>query len=1215
MTAKRCLSLMLALALAAPTLAPGTRAAERAVSSTLRLDAVEGTVSVRNRADKYLSFSERMKLYSGYILASALASYGYISLDDAKAIKLNALSEVEIKQSGQKLEVDLISGSLFFDVTAPLREEERLNIRTSTMVTGIRGTSGFVRVISEKVSEIYLLTGTVQLTSTDPITGEVAEVILRAGQRARSVVHAIPANGGKPAKIVEIIIDTYVERDVPGYVAVAIRDSARLQAKITEQTELSVPLIIALADERLADDEAALLGLSEKIARAWGELENNKAVNPLFGDDVTGDGGGGTSAPTPPMGPRLSGTVVTQQVQDALAFYPSVIMDGSWVMASGDILDIAPGRTLTIEGSFDANGNRIINRSNNTLVFAQGAVVTGAGSIWNGDGSDPGRIIVENGVTVSTTIENRSNGTIEGTGALGHLVMNGGDLTGFTGDIDSLRVEHVSFSYDKPLVNAEVSGSGSVLNLLAGASVTGSMTVDSSGAAFIQSGSMVDSVLVSAGGGLDILTGGGADYVTIDNGGGANISGEVTSSLTVNAGGVANLMTGGEAYRAAVNGSGTLNAANGSTVSDSATAAGGTLSLANGSTVGSVFINSGATSSIAGAVGTVSTLGNGGLTLESTAAVQNVSLGGTGTTNINCDVANNVAIISTGTAVIDGDVAGAISLTSGSATLKTTRTAGSVVSSGNFTSEASTNITGTVTVSGGTNSIAGWVADTVTVTGGALGLSATVNADVQVAGPGTLNISGSVTGQATLDSGGVINLLTGGSVTHGDASPIVVVNAGLFNLSGGVINRTANVNIDVVRITGGRFAHDSGTISGNNGTAPIVNVANGATYAMSGTASVSQTGAGDAIYVAGGMDYTNGTITSGGALVRVDVNSGAIRGGTVFEATYGGGSVQYNGSPPPSYMYSINGGPQASIIGSLPGVIAAMPVDAEVEITVDLGAGLEIADTLQVNTGQDITLSFINSGGIDNAEGAMFTVDYPENDCFARFHLTGLKNYGDFKLTFKGTDQCFENAGDIFNAAGATLEIIGEAGVRVGFNSGASLINNGALILRGGPGDSDAMNLEFNHGGTLTLADDDEQSTTLSGKIRLRVPGNLQLPTTLRGDFTLADACMLILNDCNILLEVDLALGNGASIGLEGNAALTIDGCVTLTALECASLAIWDDTSSLVVNGALDMAEAAFYTHKPNGIDENYGIANHGTLVLPSDDGRILSKDSFSWPS
>ena len=404
MKLRKKICLILAVILTLSVIVPGAFAAEQAVASTLRLDATEGTITVRNRAGKNVAISERMKLYSGYSLASALASYGYISLDDTKAIKLDALSEVQVKQSGQKLEVNLVSGNLLFDITAPLREGESLNIRTSTMVTGIRGTAGFVKVINEKVSEIYLLTGSVGLTSTDPITGEAAEVTLRPGQQATSYVRDV--DWGE--EIVEIVIDQYVEADVPGYVAVAIRDSLELQEKITEETELSVPLIVGLADERLAEDEAALLALQDLADEQQRELDNAKAVDPLFRDAPTSGGSGGPPA-------RISVSLpspTTQQVEDALRDAHDITVTGNWTMNVNDRIVIDDTRTLNIAGTLNMGVNGIIyNMTTRTLNLISGTI-TGTGMICNGldpsgtheVGVGAGKMVVGAGTTIDSGI-------------------------------------------------------------------------------------------------------------------------------------------------------------------------------------------------------------------------------------------------------------------------------------------------------------------------------------------------------------------------------------------------------------------------------------------------------------------------------------------------------------------------------------------------------------------------------------------------------------------------------------------------------------------------------------------------------------------------------------------------------------------------------------------------------------------------------------------
>lgn len=79
-----------------------------------------------------------MKLYS-----AGTQSYAYISLDSSKAVKLDANTKVQVRKQGSKLELLVTSGKLFFNVKAPLSSNQSLNIRTSTMVTGIRGSGDF----------------------------------------------------------------------------------------------------------------------------------------------------------------------------------------------------------------------------------------------------------------------------------------------------------------------------------------------------------------------------------------------------------------------------------------------------------------------------------------------------------------------------------------------------------------------------------------------------------------------------------------------------------------------------------------------------------------------------------------------------------------------------------------------------------------------------------------------------------------------------------------------------------------------------------------------------------------------------------------------------------------------------------------------------------------------------------------------------------------
>ncbi|NCE65994.1 hypothetical protein D1159_15755 [Pseudoflavonifractor sp. 524-17] len=62
-----------------------------------------------------------------------------LAADTASVLRLaKTTSTVAVsKSSGKKLEVNLLSSNVFFDVSEPLTDTESLNIRTSIMIIGI----------------------------------------------------------------------------------------------------------------------------------------------------------------------------------------------------------------------------------------------------------------------------------------------------------------------------------------------------------------------------------------------------------------------------------------------------------------------------------------------------------------------------------------------------------------------------------------------------------------------------------------------------------------------------------------------------------------------------------------------------------------------------------------------------------------------------------------------------------------------------------------------------------------------------------------------------------------------------------------------------------------------------------------------------------------------------------------------------------------------
>ena len=133
-----------------------------ATATSMHLKKTEGTVAVSDSEGKTVSPRKDLGLYSGYGVETQAKSYAWIDLDKVKLTKLDAESQIEIGKEGKNLEIDVISGELFFNVTEPLDDDETMDIVTSTMIVGIRGTCGWV---GEDTAA--LLEGTVSVTAGD----------------------------------------------------------------------------------------------------------------------------------------------------------------------------------------------------------------------------------------------------------------------------------------------------------------------------------------------------------------------------------------------------------------------------------------------------------------------------------------------------------------------------------------------------------------------------------------------------------------------------------------------------------------------------------------------------------------------------------------------------------------------------------------------------------------------------------------------------------------------------------------------------------------------------------------------------------------------------------------------------------------------------------------------------------------------------------------
>ncbi len=250
------------------------------IATTMELNKTEGTVNIHDKRQKEIEPKEQLDLYSGYQVETLQTSYAWINLDKVKLTKMDAESEIEITKKRNDLEIMIRSGKLFFHVTEPLEDNESLNIRTSSMVVGVRGTCGWVDAQSESQMRVYILEGTVKCrpdtsdskaqTGKDSSGKDSLSLKTLLGRFSKDLpLSLVPSNGtGSDDKTIEdesaeddqvyvsagemaeltissegeaqIIVSEFTAADIPDYVMEELLEDEELQQKILEESGLDI---------------------------------------------------------------------------------------------------------------------------------------------------------------------------------------------------------------------------------------------------------------------------------------------------------------------------------------------------------------------------------------------------------------------------------------------------------------------------------------------------------------------------------------------------------------------------------------------------------------------------------------------------------------------------------------------------------------------------------------------------------------------------------------------------------------------------------------------------------------------------------------------------------------------------------------------------------------------------------------------------------------
>lgn len=266
---------------------------ETYVSQVLTLEEEEGELVIYNDSGRELDLRAGSRLYEGYEIYTG-DGYAWVLLDDNGVLKLDVDTHIIIQKTGNSLEIFLVEGELFFNITESFAENEDFSIETSTMKTGISGTSGIIstRTLIDSSTEfsIKLLEGKVELTylisnATDMYLAE----LLEAGQRFKLTW----GEEDEEDILISSLTDLTVS-DVNGFVAVEIRVSEELQEKILSGNSIidqeMIEEIINGADQKLEEDETAKREAKEEASlEEIGDEDDSTTDDSATEDNVTDD--------------------------------------------------------------------------------------------------------------------------------------------------------------------------------------------------------------------------------------------------------------------------------------------------------------------------------------------------------------------------------------------------------------------------------------------------------------------------------------------------------------------------------------------------------------------------------------------------------------------------------------------------------------------------------------------------------------------------------------------------------------------------------------------------------------------------------------------------------------------------------------------------------------------------------------------------------------
>ena len=249
---KRLLSSGLVAALIISMLSFSACGKDEMTAIAMRLFYAEGTVGLTDEAGSDKSLVENMNFYTGYHLKTGNDGQAKVSLDETRLITLASDSLLGFEKKGEAMKLSLEEGELFFNVEEKLPESASLEIETSTMVVGIRGTSGIVRALPAAKAAghgvvLIVTDGEVEVSIKNAKDGKKATVNVGGGE-SLTMTKTTDSTGRES---VDYEVGQVSPEDLPPIAMGEFKESPNLADRVADTYNMESGGLLKIADEVL----------------------------------------------------------------------------------------------------------------------------------------------------------------------------------------------------------------------------------------------------------------------------------------------------------------------------------------------------------------------------------------------------------------------------------------------------------------------------------------------------------------------------------------------------------------------------------------------------------------------------------------------------------------------------------------------------------------------------------------------------------------------------------------------------------------------------------------------------------------------------------------------------------------------------------------------------------------------------------------------------